>query len=503
MSADKQPKEEVNAGKPPPKEVRVRAYFHRIIEVHMLEQTFTADLQIEASWVDKGMQQTLAGVQLDTVDFAKDHRVWNPYLSFRNLISDDGCEVWYTVYQSKDGAEPVNVVDCESDLLPVVCRRWRCTRAVFQNSMKLHQFPFDIQRLPISLTVGYDVADVVLVGNVNPAYRSFVVKHNFAQSGEYELVPRVFLAQAVTLRQDSCSGRVYPVLNVSVVVRRWPSYFLWNVGLPILVISLLSFSAFAIPAADIADRLGVSLTLLLTIMAFKYVITDRLPNFNNLTYVDHYMLICTAFVILVCVTNLLASRLAKTDSDAADAVDFVGGATLGGLFLVTQALFVRLWWKPPLVDAELAQQFEHYRSPTAEAERYNRMPHLFFRVRFPVPTREQAEECAAAGCGGWQRLMQLKEYASPAAGKAEHPTVVMVLKAPNANGHLPSHADAAVGARLLQWVATLRVAAQKQTTTAVESGFENLAVQHKMTAMGYVVVERNRRFAWVHQDALY
>jgi hypothetical protein len=52
----------------------------------------------------------------------------------------------------------------------------------------------------------------------------------------------------------------------------------------------LCFSAFCIDVADLADRMSIILTLLLTAVAFKFVIADSLPKLSYSTYIDYFLL---------------------------------------------------------------------------------------------------------------------------------------------------------------------------------------------------------------------
>ena len=50
-----------------------------------------------------------------------------------------------------------------------------------------------------------------------------------------------------------------------------------------LMILLLCFTSFAVSADEPADRLSVTVTLLLTAVAFKYVVSQSLPTISYLT----------------------------------------------------------------------------------------------------------------------------------------------------------------------------------------------------------------------------
>ena len=65
---------------------------------------------------------------------------------------------------------------------------------------------------------------------------------------------------------------------------------MWNMCFSLFVIDVMVFAAHGIPMADLADRLSVNLTLLLTAMAFKWVLSDSLPPVPYLTTMEIYVI---------------------------------------------------------------------------------------------------------------------------------------------------------------------------------------------------------------------
>ena len=65
---------------------------------------------------------------------------------------------------------------------------------------------------------------------------------------------------------------------------------MWNMCFSLFVIDVMVFAAHGIPMADLADRLSVNLTLLLTAMAFKWVLSDQLPPVPYLTTMEIYVI---------------------------------------------------------------------------------------------------------------------------------------------------------------------------------------------------------------------
>ncbi|CAK9008561.1 unnamed protein product [Durusdinium trenchii] len=91
----------------------------------------------------------------------------------------------------------------------------------------------------------------------------------------------------------------YPLLHMYFVGERRAAYYIWNIALPNFLLSMLVFTSFAIPKEDLADRLSVTLTLVLTSVAFKYMVAQELPRISYLTLLDTYILVSFAFLALV------------------------------------------------------------------------------------------------------------------------------------------------------------------------------------------------------------
>ena len=197
------------------KEVRVRAFIQRILSIDLQQQLFHAECQIEASWLaeelrdaeealfavklhdlkedsqwrerekqrapkslfcvcmnrrEKGWanvdlvldsnddtysltlpnlsKSDLAGDALQAYNRSRDklrkRRFKAPRLALANLMKFGDHEKWLTIHS-----------DPNRDHAPIVCYRWKVS-AVFQQHMKLSQFPFDQQDLSIELQAGFE-----------------------------------------------------------------------------------------------------------------------------------------------------------------------------------------------------------------------------------------------------------------------------------------------------------------------------------------------------------
>ena len=125
----------------------------------------------------------------------------------------------------------------------------------FSESMELQSFPFDIQSLSLQLSSSISSKHVVLENLCST--KSVLNIANFAESNVYKISERIRFEKGETSLACSTSGTVRPSLRISILVRRLPSYYVWNVMVPLVIISGMTLTTFAVYAADIADRLGI------------------------------------------------------------------------------------------------------------------------------------------------------------------------------------------------------------------------------------------------------
>lgn len=114
------------------------------------------------------------------------------------------------------------------------------------------------------------------------------------------------------------------------------------------VIVFLGWTGFAIPIEDVADRLSVIITLLLTSTAFKYVITEKLPRIDYPTQLDYYMLTGMFLLLLQGLFHVAAQLLLATAEESSWLANTgnMRAVEMGGLvvlFLIFAASNFRFW----------------------------------------------------------------------------------------------------------------------------------------------------------------
>jgi len=105
------------------------------------------------------------------------------------------------------------------------------------------------------------------------------------------------------------SDEIFTCIKLSLPMRRIYGFYVWRVMLVAVIITALSWSTFDMDPSDLPDRLSVNLTLILSIVAFMFVVNDSLPKVPYLTFIDKLMTISFAFLFLACIENWMVYNM--------------------------------------------------------------------------------------------------------------------------------------------------------------------------------------------------
>ncbi|CAK9068068.1 Cys-loop ligand-gated ion channel (ELIC) [Durusdinium trenchii] len=139
--------------------------------------------------------------------------------------------------------------------------------------------------------------------------KSKVILNVFPLVNTWEPPRNVTLDYSLSDKRRNFLKDRFPLLTVTVTVTRFPWYHLWNISLPLGSIVVMSWSSFTIDAADKAGRLSASLTLVLTAVAYKYIVAQMVPHISYNTLLDKYILTCWLFLFLVVIENCFAEQV--------------------------------------------------------------------------------------------------------------------------------------------------------------------------------------------------
>merc|ERR1711871_1885688 len=132
------------------------------------------------------------------------------------------------------------------------------------------------------------------------------------------------------------------MLNVKIMLQRNITYYMWNVVLIESCLVAASLSVMLLLPEDFSDRMAISLTLLLTTVAFKQVVSGYLPSISYLTILDKYIIGGFLMQILVVAQSAWAKGLVDKQDDEADGAEVLGKVGLFAYFILYHLYFLLL-----------------------------------------------------------------------------------------------------------------------------------------------------------------
>ncbi len=216
-------------------------------------------------------------------------------------------------------------------------------QCVMKDSWKIKNFPFDRQKLRLSLENSqFDskalVFSIDTFGNhYDPRFtlRGWKIDSFDISSGKrfYE----------TTFGDESLDKPhvEYSSFKVRIGIKRDAGDLFWKMFLGMYVAFLIAYTCFYIHADNIDSRFGLSVGALFAAIGNKYIIDSSLPESTSLTLVDILHGITLLFIFLVVAASAYALTLVKKDKlKKANRFDMIVAQVLLVLFLIVNAYYI-------------------------------------------------------------------------------------------------------------------------------------------------------------------
>eukprot|EP00955_Chlamydomonas_euryale_P116235 366405-Chlamydomonas_euryale.AAC.7 len=179
------------------------------------------------------------------------------------------------------------------------------TRTHHEN-LELQAFPFDVQRLHVDTKFSFDedeVKEIMLWW-----YTPVVNRSNLGISHKSEWKLERQQVEIYSWLIPSSTGYDLHLTTV-ITVRRLPWFYLLNIMVPAACIVVFAFLSFWFHPSQLSERLQVTLTMVLTLVAFKLSVSSSkyVPCLGYLTLMDMYMFSGFLVVALVALQNYLSA----------------------------------------------------------------------------------------------------------------------------------------------------------------------------------------------------
>ncbi|KAL8624882.1 hypothetical protein ACOMHN_016178 [Nucella lapillus] len=301
--------------------VEFKLVFLKINDIDTLSQQFEAEVYVQAKWQEPAFN----GVNPKELDNLLPGDLWDPHLIVLNVAGDFDHERRSYVVRYEEEYES-----------PVVLHRWRF-KGLFRKRLDLRNFPFDIQDLTIQMSTERSFEEIKMIHDTHQL--SSVNTRTFQDSQEWAIYNHVQCDYRNTT-VEYASSTIHPIIVFSCRVRRRVGYFIWNIVFivfQVLVLSLLTVSV----DPTTSDRLASTMTLFLTMVAFKLVVKQSLPTISYLTYLDIYVLGSLMYLVLYAMENSSMNSLGSwMDHDLVKAYDKFFCMFLAAILILFHLAFI-------------------------------------------------------------------------------------------------------------------------------------------------------------------
>ncbi|CAG0890050.1 unnamed protein product [Darwinula stevensoni] len=227
----------------------------QIIDVDERNQILTTNCWLKEVWKDYGLQWNASEYENVTVVRIPYDQVWKPdIILYNNADSQYSSAVLSTNVIVKFTGEVA----------------W-LSSAIFKSSCQINVefFPFDEQRCSMkfaSWTYGGD--QVNLLRDTEEGDLT-----NYVKNGEWDLIE---MKVERSVQYYSCCSEPYPDITYTIVLRRRPLFYVFNLILPCVLITGVALLSFYMPS-DSGEKVTLGITTLLSMTVFLMVIGESMP----------------------------------------------------------------------------------------------------------------------------------------------------------------------------------------------------------------------------------
>ncbi|XP_066913672.1 glutamate-gated chloride channel alpha-like [Clytia hemisphaerica] len=277
-----------------PVTIDLRLFICSIESINTLRQELVCEFLLSANWLEK-----LDVCKVDDKGNVSWESMWDPRIYFPNAV-----EMKSSINKR---------IICTDNVKGTVMIQWSYrVKGRFKCPFDITTFPFDDQVLRIHVSSYWSNRVIRFRQELSIGNNISSALANFADGGQWELQTYI-LSDVVEPSDGGAFSKEIkePLFQFHVHARRKYNYYLWNIAAMVNMISFLAFTSFAIERNDTGKRLSVSLTLLLTVVAFKNFVSSILPKVSYLTLMDKYVLFNVAFIFLVSVQNAVVGKVSE------------------------------------------------------------------------------------------------------------------------------------------------------------------------------------------------
>ncbi len=278
-----------------PTQVQVGIFLLDLDAIDSASQSFQANIYFEATWKDPRLADVASG---KTVTRGLEE-VWNPRLQILNQQ-----RIWSSL---------PDIVDIAPDgSVTYRARVW----GDFSQPLDLREFPFDSQRIEIPIVAaGYGPDEVVL----SPTPASGIgTKFSIA---DWKIVD---WQMTTDIEVPGPEGALDAAIAMALEAERLTGYYWIKVIAPLILIVAMSWAGNWVDPKDTGTKVSITITAMLTLIAYRFAIGANLPQISYLTRIDLFIAFSTMLVYASLVTVVATAAFSvKGNLEIAKRIDHI------------------------------------------------------------------------------------------------------------------------------------------------------------------------------------
>lgn len=273
-----------------PIEVSIGLHISNLADINQASETFAVAGYLMYHWKDPRLAYN-PKTEGTTTKSSKLEEIWHPHLEMVNFKSSESSDT--TVDIAPDGT---------------VSAQERFSKTL-SSGLELDRFPFDRQKLLVvveslkfpknSVQLKADPAKISIGTDSFVTLSEWTVNQVNGQSSTSFFPPE---------------KQTYSRVSVEINIQRNSGFYIFKVMVPLLLITIASWSVFWINPQEFSTQIGIAFTNLLTIVALLLVINDSLPKVGYLTFMDGFTMMCF-MAILAAILELVVAHRWETNNN--------------------------------------------------------------------------------------------------------------------------------------------------------------------------------------------
>ena len=279
------------------------------------DQSFTADVFMMLQWKDERLASETNGLRRMPLD-----SVWNPRIQIINQR-----RIWKTFPEE---------IDVSPDGTVIYRQRYY---GIFSSPLDLHDFPLDHHPFRLQVVIpGYSPEEIEFVP----------ISEDFGDGRSPEMTIPDWSIGEFQIRTAPWAiipgGREIAGLEGVFEARRHLGFYIGKAFVSVAIIVFMSWVVFWIGTENVGPRLSVAVTSMLTLVAYRFLLGQKLPPVSYLTRLDYFLLGSTVLVFVALIQVALTGTMnEKGRADRAKAVNRISRLTFPVAFA---ALLVWSFW---------------------------------------------------------------------------------------------------------------------------------------------------------------